>query len=165
MKPLFANVTELKERADAYFEHNQLVAPKAFRVWLGISKYNLSSWKKSNPEYFNLIKTYEQIILARVEEFAIYGNAHPIIREYNIIETHNDKGELIETKTAKWNNVGSMFILRAYEKEQYVPEIAAQMTKENTQEAKLIEIITPKKSAKKGAQSVRPTKLIERPKT
>lgn len=58
-----------------------------------------------------------------------------------------------------------MFILRAYEKDQYVPEIAAQMTKENTEEAKLIEIITPKKSAKKGAQSVRPTKLIERPKT
>lgn len=163
MKPLFKDLNDLNTRAKQYFDNNTIYAPRSFRIFLGVSKYTLSHWKKSQPDYYNLIKSYEDLILAKVEEYAIYGSAHPDLRKHAMSTTYNADGEIIKEEV-KFNQVGAIFILRAYDKEQYVPEIAAQLTQDNVQQAKLIEFVNQNTTAKKGVQSDRDIKLLERTK-
>ncbi len=80
MKKKYESIKDLQEKIDEYFNSTKLVAPTAFRVYLGISKHLLATWKKTNEPYFNLIKTHEEKILAKIEEYAIYGMAHPDIQ-------------------------------------------------------------------------------------
>lgn len=146
-KPLYDSIDKLKKRCDSYMKSTKLWSPKEFRVYIGVSKHLLSTWGSSNKEYFNLIKEYERKILARVEAFAIYGQAHPIIKENLVVavpyksyyaDKYDNKGNLIAKGsvkvekvevhvTGKFNNIGAMFILKAYENELYnqpTPQLA-----------------------------------------
>lgn len=117
---LFNTIEDLRNKCEDYFKETELVAPRSFRVYIGLNKTTLSKWRKTQPEYFNLIKTYEDRILATVEELSIYGAAHPLLREHATVKTYKD-GELIKEEV-KFNQVGSIFILRAYDRDLYVPE-------------------------------------------
>lgn len=87
----YNSIEELKAKADLYFNKHTLVSPREFRLWLGVSKHLLSTWKKTKPDYFNLIKTYEDYILAKVEAYAIYGALHPDIRKTKASAINYDK--------------------------------------------------------------------------
>lgn len=112
MRKLYESKQALQDKCEEYFNKTNLVAPRSFRVYIGVSKHMLSTWKKTNPEYFNLIKSYEEKILAFVEEIAIYGAVHPTI---NSIPTKTTD-TMSETK---FNQIGAMFILKAYDNELY----------------------------------------------
>lgn len=120
-KKLYETLEALRAKCEEYFKTHELVAPRSFRIYIGLSKQTLSNYKKTNPEYFNLIKTYEDRILATVEELAIYGASHPILKKHSTSKTYNKDGELVKEEV-KFNQVGAIFTLRAYDKDQYIPE-------------------------------------------
>lgn len=39
----YKTLKELQDRADLYFKKHKLVAPREFRLWLGVSKHLLST--------------------------------------------------------------------------------------------------------------------------
>lgn len=142
-KILYANVKELQAKINQYYKETDLVAPRSFRVYLGVSKQTLSNWKKNNTKFFDLIKEHEDKILAKIEEYAIYGQAHPDIKKNLVVvgeyesfyaDKYNKDGKLIAKGgikvrkvevhvTGKFNQVGAIMTLRAYDKDQYAPEL------------------------------------------
>lgn len=165
MKKKYENIDELIKAANAYITTNTIVAVRSFRISLGVSKHLLSTWKRSEPDYFNLIKTYEDAILAKIEEYAIYGALHPDLQALNVKTTHyRDGSSTTEPLPFKFNNIGAMFALKAYDRDRYIPEISMRETKVDESGAKLVEIVTPKRLATKGRQSVKSTKIHRKPK-
>lgn len=136
---IYKDINELRTKCDNYMKSTKLVAPRAFRIYIGVSKQLLSIWKNNNKDYFDLIKEYEDKILSKVEEYAIYGEAHPDIKREMIIVNkkvkYNKQGgvssEEYEQKLAgKFNQVSAFLILKAYDRDQYIPE-TAQLEVEN----------------------------------
>lgn len=76
-----------------------------FRVYLSLRQDTLSKWKDSHPEYFILVKESEDKILGIIEGLVLWGSSHPALAD------------------SKFNAVGGIFILKAYDKELYVPEM------------------------------------------
>lgn len=127
-KKLYATLKALDNKCKDYINSTDLWTPREFRIYIGVSKHLLSTWKNTNQEYFNLIKMYEDMILARVEQFAIYGQAHPVIQKQLIKEstetTYYKDGTIkserkIWVQVGKFNANGSIFTLKAYDKDLY----------------------------------------------
>lgn len=135
MRKLYETLDDLREKCEEYFKQTELVAPRSFRIHLGLGKDLLSKWRTMQPDYFNLVKEYEDKILAKVEEYVIYGETHPVIRnQLLVIETYQkfEKGQVVgQSETpkmaGKFNQVGALFTLRSYDKDLYMPEMTQAM--------------------------------------
>lgn len=151
-RKLYEDINALDKKCQEYFKLNKLVAPRSFRIYIGVSKQTLINWKNTQSDYFYLVKSYEDMILAKVEELAIYGASHPLLKDNATSKTYKN-GELIKEEV-KFNQVGSIFILRAYDKDLYVPE--QQIDEKETKEPIVIEMTNTSKNtialpkAKKG---------------
>lgn len=140
---LYKDINDLKNKCEEYLNNNELWAPRSFRIYLGLEKSTLSKWKINKQEYFNLVKEYEDKILARVEEYAIYGEAHPDIKKAMVVvnkqvkyssKTGNMTSETYETKLlGKYNTVGALFTLRAYDRELYITEKPQEVVEDKEQ--------------------------------
>lgn len=138
---LYKDINDLKNKCEEYLNNNELWAPRSFRIYLGLEKSTLSKWKINNQEYFNLVKTYEDKILAKVEEYVLYGEAHPTIRKKLLVQEvyeKFEKGQVVgRTETpkmaGKFNQVGALFTLRAYDRELYIPDKAQEVVEEQEQ--------------------------------
>lgn len=110
MKLLFASTDLLQQKCKKVYDdlHKQFkdkpISPRYFRIQLGISKEVLNHWKNSQPEYFHLIKTWEDILLGELEQFML-------------------KSSYTKSQNHKFNPVSCMLILKAYDREQYAIEL------------------------------------------
>lgn len=102
-KALFKDEQELKAAIKNYMTNNDFHSPRHLRTSIGVSKHILSTWKKTKPEFFNLIKQAQDVILAELELLLI-------------------KNAYTKSKEHKFNPVGIIFTMRAYDKETYIPE-------------------------------------------
>lgn len=109
------NITELKENIDSFFDNiyedksNQIynpISPRYFRIALGVSKQTLSYWKtspnKDKQEMFDLIKTYEDLLLGNIEQATL-----------TLALTNKDD---------RVNIIGLLNTMRAYDPHRYIPE-------------------------------------------
>ena len=126
-KKLYENIEQLDNKIKEYFKINKINklakipprSPRHFRVYLGVSKHLLSQWRSQQPKYYNLIKIHEDQILADIEYWLL-------VNSYT------------ESKEHKFNPVPLIFILRAYDKEQYIPEAQMEHTQDTpTQHIKI----------------------------
>lgn len=78
---------------------NKLLTPRMFRIELGMTKQDISNLKTRKPAQWDHIKKIEDMLLAKIE-----------IHMLNNLEE-------------KESAVPYIFILRAYDKEQYLPEL------------------------------------------
>ena len=53
--------------------NDKVISPRYFRVAIGVSKATLSNWKSipTRQKWFDLIKTYEDLLLANIEQETI----------------------------------------------------------------------------------------------
>ncbi len=137
MKKKYETIEALRAKCDEYMNNTKLWAPRAFRVYIGISKQTLHNYKKQQEDYFYLIKSYEDKILAFIEELAIFGALHPKLKgTYTKTTTRKDT----TVKEVKFNQVGAIFTLRAYDKDQYAPELSTINHELETKEPIVIEM-------------------------
>lgn len=137
-KKLYENKESLEKAINNYLTTEKNPTPRHLRVSIGLigpsGKSLLAQWKKTQPEYYNLIKTAEDIILAHLERAFTYGGRE----KFNISYT-----------------------LRAYDRVQYDP--TPQMLELDTQLKTPVQIVMPKSLPnKKGVQSARDIKLHKR---
>ena len=131
-KKLYENIKELEIAIKTYLEEEDEPTPAHFRaIGLGITKYNISTWKKTNKPYYNLIKEAEEIIEGKLERLFTYGGK-------------------------KYFNIS--YTLRAYNNKRYNPNyIKPVSATDNTEPVQIIL----GKVTEKGTQSGREIKLIE----
>ena len=113
MKKLFKDIKELQTKCQKAYDNltnkgTKAISPRYFRTSIGVSKHLLYIWSNKNQPYFHLIKRYEDKLLALLENLII------------------DK---VKAK-AKVNVTGLIFILKAYDRERYIPEMS--MNEETT---------------------------------
>lgn len=106
---------ELEKNIEDFFNDykphiDNVVSPRLFRISIGVSKATLSYWKTSENrrKWFDLIKTYEDLLLAFIEQRTI---------------------DLAES-SERVNIVGLLNTLRAYDTELYAPEYRINKTDE-----------------------------------
>ena len=114
---------ELEKNIEDFFNDykphiDNVVSPRLFRISIGVSKATLSYWKTSENrrKWFDLIKTYEDLLLAFIEQRTI---------------------DLAES-SMRVNIVGLLNTLRAYDTQQYAPEHRPIKTNEDRQNPILI---------------------------
>lgn len=117
------DIKELQGRIDNFFKENkptftEPISPRWFRIYIGVSKQTLSNWKKSSTKQnmFDLIKTYEDALLAVIEQATL--KLSKVNKDHRV------------------NLLGLFNILRAYDTEQYVPEFRKQ--EEEIEQEKLV---------------------------
>lgn len=110
-----------------------VVSPRYFRIYIGVSKHMLSTWKRTQPEYFNLIKKYEDILLGLLEN--------------KIIKASLEK--------EKRNVVGAMFVLKAYDNDLY-NQPAPQLTVEETKAPMIVDTTNKSKLSLQDVIEVKP---------
>lgn len=126
------SAADIIKLSEAYLKEEKWPAPREYRTMiLGISKHLLSTWKKTQPDLFNLIKSYEDKILAFIEKQALYGSGK--------------------------DAVGKIFVLRAYDREHYIPEISMrqEVIEDNEVKAPIQLVLGQKKG--KGHNSIKET--------
>lgn len=146
MRKLYETVEELEQtiknfliQQDIITKYGEInyntipISPRLFRVSLGVSKYMLSTWKRTQPEYFNLIKRYEDLLLGLLE--------NTIVRE-------SIEGE-------KKNLVPAMFVLKAYDNDLY-NQPAPQLTVEETKAPMIVDTTNKSQLSLKDVIEVKP---------
>jgi hypothetical protein len=100
MIALYNSPAELNAKIEAYFKANQELTPRSFRIYLGLSKQMINKYKKEQPAMYELVHNAEDFILAQLEQKLIYN-----------------------PDLSKSQRTGIIFILRAYDRFQYIPEL------------------------------------------
>lgn len=133
---------ELKNRIEEFFEENKpsnnnVISPRLFRIYIGVSKQTLSNWKTNikRKEWFDLIKTCEDVLLGFIEQ-----------RTLDLSLTDKD---------TRVNILGLFNTLRAYDSEQYIPE---QKLLTNKEEHQAPIIITPVNTSKLSLENLQQIK-------
>lgn len=118
------DLDELKQRITEFYDFNKPsseypVSPRLFRISLGVSKQTLSNWKynESKREWFDLIKTHEDLLLAFIEQRTL---------DLSCV-----------SKDEKINIIGLLNTLRSYDSEQYIPEMRKDL-EENTHKEPIV---------------------------
>ncbi len=104
MKSKYETIDKLNTKIEQYFRDEINWTPAMYRIYLGLSRSLLSYYKNNKAEYYNVIIWGESQILAHLEQQAIYNK------------------DLTKTQ-----GTSIIFTLRAYNSEQYVPEINAKI--------------------------------------
>ena len=126
-KILYKRQAELTKKINRYFNEEQHWTPRMFRLYLGVSKQTLQNWKKSKPEYYEKVMEGQDRILAVMEQRMLYSQ-----------------------DMTRGQSTSHMFIMRAYDKELYVPELAHKNQYRDVATEPAIISIDFKQSTKKG---------------